>query len=281
MQVRDRISENSGDFTSAERKLSAYFLADYPFAGLAPIQELSAKTQISAASISRFVNKIGFKGFQEFQRQLIEDLKARDRSPIDLHNDRRPLREAYFEDYVSRASALIVASAEAVTVAQLEHLCRLLHDERRKVFVIGGRISDSIAQYFSLHLRQIRPDVYHLPTDTELWPEYLLRMKSRDLLMIVDFRRYQANLKALAAWAAKDNKTHVILFTDKWLSPVAVHARDIVAMPIENGTPWDSYISTFAIFEAMLTKVSEMNWGKTRKRIEKWDSLRLDTDGRI
>lgn len=278
MQVRDRISENSDSFTSAEHKLGSSLLADYPFAGLEPIQVLSEKTQVSAASISRFVNKIGFRGFQEFQRQLIEELKERERSPIDLHETSRPSRGDYFGDYVARANALMTASSEAVTAVQFERLSEMISDEKRKIFVIGGRISDTIAQYFLRHLRQIRPDVYHLSADPEVWPEYLLRMKSKDLLIIVDFRRYQASLASLAERAAVGNKPHVVLFTDKWLSPIAGKARDVIALPIESGTLWDSYVGAFVMIEAMLTRIAEMNWEKTRKRIQKWDSMRMETD---
>ena len=278
MQVRERIDKNSDGFTSAERRLSSALLADYPFLGLEPIQELSKKTKISAASISRFVNKIGFQGFQEFQRQLIEELKERQRSPIDLHETRHPARSDYFGDFVTRANDLMTTSAEAITIAQFDRLSELIGDERRKVFVIGGRISDTIAQYFSRHLRQIRPDVYHLPADPEAWPDYLLRMKPKDLLIVVDFRRYQSNLASLAEHATLHNKTHVILFTDKWLSPIAGNAREVIALPIESGTLWDSYVGAFALIEAMLARAAELNWDKTRRRIQKWDSMRLNTE---
>jgi DNA-binding MurR/RpiR family transcriptional regulator len=42
MTVRQLIEEKSEEFTSSERKLSAALLADYPFAGLEPIQTLAS-----------------------------------------------------------------------------------------------------------------------------------------------------------------------------------------------------------------------------------------------
>lgn len=278
MQIRKLISQNSENFTSTEHKLSAALLADYPFAGLKPIQDLSELTKISTASISRFVNKIGFKGYTEFQRQLIEELKASQRSPIDLYETRQPVSCDNFTDFVGRATQLMEMATETVTSAQFELLCNLFADEQRSIFVIGGRVSDTIAQFFSRHLRQIRPRVYHLPSDPETWPEYILRMKPKDILVIIDFRRYQANLSSLAKYAVKENNTQVVLFTDKWLSPIAGSAKHIFGLPIEIGTVWDSYVSTFALIEAMLARTAELNWDVVGQRIESWDALRISME---
>ncbi|MBL1421856.1 MAG: MurR/RpiR family transcriptional regulator [Alphaproteobacteria bacterium] len=278
MQIRKLISQNSESFTSTEHKLSAALLADYPFAGLNPIQDLSALTKVSTASISRFVNKIGFKGYHEFQRQLIEELKAGQRSPIDLYETRRPVSHDNFADFVGRANRLMDMATETVTSAQFEVLCKLFADEQRNIFVIGGRISDTIAQFFSRHLQQIRPRVYHLPSDPETWPEYILRMKSKDILVIIDFRRYQPNLASLAEHAVKEKGTQIVLFTDKWLSPIAGSAKHILGLPIEIGTIWDSYVSAFALIEAMLARTSEINWDVVGQRIESWDALRISME---
>ncbi len=84
MTVRERISTAAETLTSSERKLSTMLLADYPFAGLEPIQELAQKTTVSPPSISRFVNKLGYQGYQDFQMHLISELKQAQRSPLEL-----------------------------------------------------------------------------------------------------------------------------------------------------------------------------------------------------
>ena len=62
--------------------------------------------------------------------------------------------------------------------------------------------------------------------------------------------------------------------TDKWLSPATRHASDILAVPIETGTIWDSYSAALAVTEALVTRVAEDNWDDTRARIESWDAAR-------
>ncbi|HHI69355.1 MAG TPA: MurR/RpiR family transcriptional regulator, partial [Rhodobacteraceae bacterium] len=157
-----------------------------------------------------------------------------------------------------------------------DRVCDLLADEKRKIYVIGGRMSDTLALHLSRHLRQIRSKVFHVPADPEIWPEYLLRMHTRDVLFIVDFRRYQSSLSTLAQKAIEARNVQVVLMTDQWLSPISRQASEVLAVPIDSGTLWDSYTGALALLEALLTRIAEENWEQTKTRIEQWDSVRMD-----
>ncbi|AUQ59827.1 HTH-type transcriptional regulator, rpiR family [Phaeobacter inhibens] len=276
MQVRERIEKLSEDLTATERKLSTALLLDYPFAGLEPIQDLAKATNTSPPSISRFVTKLGFQGFQEFQRHLIGELKQGQRSPVELQASSAPIHGAFLESFLDRASAVVKGATKAVSEAQFERVSEKLADEKRSIYVIGGRMSDTLAQHLSRHLRQIRAKVFHLPSDPEVWPEYLLRMRARDILFIVDFRRYQNSLSIFAQKAIMARNVQVVLMTDAWLSPISAQASEVLAVPIDSGTLWDSYTGALALLEALLTRIAEENWAQTKGRIEEWDSVRLD-----
>jgi DNA-binding MurR/RpiR family transcriptional regulator len=276
MQVRERIEQMSDDLTSTERKLSTAILLDYPFAGLDPIQTLAKSTKTSPPTISRFVAKLGFQGFQDFQRQLIGELKQGQRSPVDLQEVAAPIHGPFLESFLDRAGKVVADATKAVSESQFEHVCDLLSDKRRSIYVIGGRMSDALALHLSRHLRQIRAKVFHVPSDPEVWPEYLLRMRARDVLFIVDFRRYQNSLLTLAEKAVEARNVQVVLMTDKWLSPISGQANEVLAVPIDSGTLWDSYTGALALIEALVTRIAEENWDQTKTRIKEWDSVRLN-----
>jgi DNA-binding MurR/RpiR family transcriptional regulator len=122
-------------------------------------------------------------------------------------------------------------------------------------------------------MRQMRKGVYHLPANIEAWPEYLLRMKQGDLLFVVDFRRYQPNLLRLSQ-SAHDRGARIVLMTDKWLSPIAKYAAEVLPVPIESGTLWDTYTPALAVIEALATKSAEDNFDQTRARIKAWEAVR-------
>ena len=274
MLIRDRIEANAERMTASERKLAATLLADYPYSGLSSIQKLAEHAEVSPPSISRFVAKIGLPGYQEFQDQLMTELKEGQRSPVQVHQRGRSIEGGYLSDFISRAAAQMSVSADAITEAQFDRICQLLINPKHDVYVLGGRISNTIAQHISFHLRQSRSGVYHLPDNSEDWPEYLLRMKQGDVLFLVDFRRYQRALEDLADKAVERVGARVILMTDKWMSPISAHAAEILPVHIESGTLWDTYAPALSIAEAIVTRIAEDNFDVTSARIEAWDALR-------
>lgn len=275
MQIRQLVEDMHPQFTRAERQVASVLLADYPFAGLQPIQLFSRRANVSAPSISRFVSKLGCAGFQDFQQRLVQELKAGQPSPIELRREGELDAQAPLTSYLDRVSRLQAQLGERVGAAQIERLCLLIGDPRRHVYLIGGRMSDTIARFFALHLRQIRPDVYHLPTDPETWPEYLLRLRQRDVLVVFDFRRYQRNLAQLTQ-TARRRRTRIIVVTDSWVSPAARGATELISIPIDSGTLWDSYVPAMTLVEALLVPLAERDWAATRERIAAWDALRAE-----
>ncbi|WP_187431509.1 hypothetical protein ROLI_026700 [Roseobacter fucihabitans] len=275
MMIRERIEKEAENLTTGERKLAATILSDYPFAGLSPIHELAKHSEVSAPSISRFVTKIGLEGYQEFQRELISELKQGLRSPIELHAPNRQVEGGFLKDFIAKSTSQMAIAADAITEDQFVQICALLTDPKRRIYVLGGRISDTIAKHLTFHLQLIRKDVFQLPSNAEEWPDYLLRMRQGDILYMVDFRRYDPLLEQLARRAAGVRHARIVLMTDKWISPISKHAREVLPVPIDSGTLWDTYSAALAVTEAIVTRIAEHNWDKTRARMEAWEDLRI------
>ena len=273
MTIRSRIEQNSATLTKSERKLATALLADYPFAGLLSIQELAEKAEVSAPSITRFTSKIGLSGYAEMQQKLLAELREGNVSPVHIHYSSERIEGGYLAGFLARAAAQVQTSGQAITEGQFDRITALVSDPKRQVFALGGRISDAVAQHLTFHLKQSRPGVVHIARDPETWPEYLLQMRPEDVVFLVDFRRYEPSLSRLAE-AAAARRTQVILMTDKWNSPAKRHASEVLAVPIETGTVWDSYSAALAIVEAIVTRVAEDTWTETRARIEDWDVSR-------
>ena len=57
-------------------------------------------------------------------------------------------------------------------------------------------------------------------------------------------------------------------------SVIAKGAKELVTVPVDSGTLWDSYVPAFAMLEALLVPLTERNWDGTRARIASWDNFR-------
>ncbi|MEO0958922.1 MAG: MurR/RpiR family transcriptional regulator [Pseudomonadota bacterium] len=278
MSVRSKIEQHSGSLTQTERKLVSALLSDYPYAGLMPMQELAERAEVSPPSVSRFVVKVGLSGYAEMQRALLSELRQGTLSPVEIHEASETIDNGYLAEFLSRAASQVKSAATAITEAQFDRISALAANPRRAFYTIGGRVSDNVARHLAFHLGQARSNVFHLSRDPEVWPEYLLRMKPGDVFFVFDFRRYEPALATLAEKAAEDRKAKVIVVTDKWLSPINRTASEVLAVPIETGTIWDSYAAALAVIEAMAARVASEDWNKVRARITAWDAAR-DIDG--
>jgi len=277
--LRMRIMERMGQLTTGERKIANVIFADYPFGALGTLQDLAQKAGVSVPSVIRFVAKFGFDGFKDFQRELMEELQEGQRSPRDLAGRMSLVtsgaaQESFFADYIAQLGMVLNDMVATVPSWQFDQFAALLKDPSRHIFLIGGRISDNIATFLGVNLRQMRSGVFHISSNPELWPEYVLRMRRQDVVLFFDFRRYQQSLIEFAATIHASAQPHILLVTDKWMSPIARCAKLVVALPTEAGRAWDTMMSAAAFAEALIVKIMEQDWEAAQKRIQKWDAIR-------
>ena len=75
--IADRIQSHLDQLTRAERQLAHSILENYPASGLGPITALAKDAGVSTPTVARMVQKLGFKGYPDFQADLREELKAK------------------------------------------------------------------------------------------------------------------------------------------------------------------------------------------------------------
>lgn len=267
--ISDRIQSKLDELTRAERQLALSILENYPASGLGPLTQLAKDANVSVPTVARMVQKLGYKGYPEFQSELREELRAKVKNPIAKHDTWA--ETAPSEHVLNRFTDAVIDNIR-LTLAQIDPVefdkaCDLVADQTRQLFVVGGRITHTMAEYFFLHMQVIRPNVTHVQSTSNTWPHYLLNAEEGDVFVIFDVRRYENNTLKLAEMAhARGAK--IILFTDQWRSPVH-HLADIsLSCRIIVPSSWDSAATTMLLVETMVSSVQNLNWDKTKERME-------------
>ena len=83
--ISDRIQDKLDELTRAERQLALSILENYPASGLGPLAALAKGANVSVPTVARMVQKLGFKGYPEFQANLRDELGAIAKGPIAKH----------------------------------------------------------------------------------------------------------------------------------------------------------------------------------------------------
>ncbi|WP_137391745.1 MurR/RpiR family transcriptional regulator [Rhodoligotrophos defluvii] len=272
--VAERLRLGLDRLTRAERQLAMALLSDYPIAGLTSVAELARRAEVSAPTVIRMVQKLGFAGYPEFQETLRGELAAQLSTPL-----------AKFERWSGRApeSHMLNRFAGAV-IENLEHSLKLtdhrafdavvgcLSDCERAVHTVGGRLSRVLADYLFTQLHGLRPGVSALPATTTLWPQHLANMQPGDILVIFDVRRYERDLIELAEIAAR-RRAVIVLFTDQWMSPISAVAAHILPLRIEAPSSWDSLAVPMIMVEALLAATAERIWPQAAERLRLMEQL--------
>jgi len=272
--ISDRINQELDSLTRAERQLAHSILENYPASGLGPLSALAKDARVSTPTVARMVQKLGFKGYPEFQAELREELKAKAKSPIAKHET---WAEGAPTGHVLNRFTEAVIDNIRLTLSQIDtqefdSACQLIADARHPLYIVGGRITHTLAEYLFLHMQVIRPKVTHIQSTSNAWPHYLLDVQKGDVFVVFDMRRYENNTLKLAEMA-HGKGAKIILFTDQWRSPVHRLAEICISCRIVVPSAWDSITSMQLLTETVISAVQDINWSDTKDRVEHLEDM--------
>ncbi len=274
MTVEEQMRAALPDLTRAERQLATHILKNYPVAALGSITALAKASEVSTPTVVRLCQKLGYKGYPDYQSALRGEVEAMLVSPLAKHD--RWAGGAPDTHILNRFADAVVGNLQA-TLGQIDHAefdaaAALLADPRRAVYVIGGRITHAQADYFVTLMKVIRREVMLLSGLSNTWPPALLDMKAGDVLVVFDIRRYENSVLQLVELAVEQG-AEVVLITDRWVSPAAQHARHTLSAYIEAPSAWDSMVSVTVLVETLLAAVQTLSWAETEARLKRLESL--------
>jgi DNA-binding MurR/RpiR family transcriptional regulator len=272
--IAEKLRAQSDTLTRSERQLSDVILLNYPVSGLGSITALAEAAEVSTPTVARLVQKLGYSGFPSFQKALREELDEAISSP--LAKRERWVNDAPDEHILNRFTKAVIEnisqSLDEVDPKVFKRACDQIADPKRRVFVVGGRITRTLADYFFLHLQVVRDQVTHVASNSNSWAHYLLDTRKNDVVVIFDIRRYENSTLRLAE-AARERNAKIILFTDQWSSPVSAIADITFKNRISAPSAWDSNVSSMLLAEIVIAEVQERNWKATRQRMETLEAM--------
>ena len=273
-RVAELVRQRQAELSPAERKLARVLLATYPIAGLESVARFAERASVSAPTVTRFITKLGFKGYPEFQEVLRQEVQARLSSPLARYHEEVAPRGT--DSLVSEALQLsrhnLQATLELMSQRDVDEVVALLADIRRSVLVLGGRISGSLARYFAGLLHLLRPGIGLVDPERSAAAQQLIDMRKGDVLVVFDYRRYQADTIDSARLVAGQG-VNVVLFTDPWLSPASAFARQVVVTSVETGGPFDSLVGATAVLEAVVAAVLTRLGPRAQSRMQSLERL--------
>ena len=246
----------------AERRLGE-FLCEFP-GELASYsaQELATLANVSKATVSRFVRRIGYPSYEAARRQARAEQRTGSRLFLASHESGgveaslaanvAQGRENLDRTFGTIAQAEFDAAAAAILAA-------------RKVWVIGFRASHPFAVYLQWQLTQVVENIVAIPHGGETLGEHLVSFDAADVVVVVGLRRRVARMEQILAHAERAG-ARLLYITDEGVEPRAGAAWHFRCHTVATG-PLFNHTSVMAGCHYLTMRAIELAGGPGRSRL--------------
>ncbi len=192
----------------SERKVAEYVLENPEDVIHHSITELSKVVGVGEATISRFVRRLGFEGFQSFKIELAKELS------------RRSMRvgEDPMEDLIGELESIVSSMRTLVKKEDLDRAVDMIRSSDRVIF-FGVGLSGVTAHYGSVKFSMLRiPSFYY--NDPHLQVVVAVNLSPKDVVISIS---HTGNIRdtVKSTKVAKDVGAKVIVITSGIDSPLS------------------------------------------------------------
>lgn len=276
MTLRERLINDGLALSKSELKVARELLANYPAAGLSTVSRLARRAGVSDPTVLRFASRLGFEGFGALQDALLAEVETHMRSPLTIVPQRNrapaPAANAYQAFFTSTLSQLEAVRRETPP-GDLDAAVALLKDPKAHVLCLGGRFSRFLAGILQRSLLHLRPGTELVDGTAADLVDRIADVGRRDVLAVFDYRRYQSDIVRFAE-QAHERGGRLLLFTDRWKSPIAQFADVCLTVPIETSSPFDTMVTALAQTEAVVAGLTVELGDAWRERAEGIERVR-------
>jgi DNA-binding MurR/RpiR family transcriptional regulator len=277
MTVRNLIETHLAKLSASEKRIARLITERYPVSALGGIEDIARQCEVSAPTVTRFVRRLGFQRFVDFQRAIRLEVQDSEVSPLALlqkHQAAAPdssQRDTLLIDDLARSIGLL---SSASVMEALDRAAVMIGESRARISTLGGRWSSVAAQYLAFQLSSLRGEVHTLiQPPSGVLEDRIADFTRRDVLVVYDVRRYQPETIAFCR-TARTRGVKIILFTDPELSPICDIADVTISVPVATTSPLDTLAPAIAATDALLARLVSILGPQASQRMAMLEELR-------
>jgi DNA-binding MurR/RpiR family transcriptional regulator len=252
----------------AERRLGE-FVRDFPgelasYSG----SELAELAQVSKATVSRFVKRLGYESYEAARRHARSERQTGSRLFLTSASDASSVRSV--QAHVLQGMANLEATFQAIGDAQVDAVADALL-AARKVWVIGFRSSHAFASYLQWQLTQVVEQIVAIPGGGQTLGEHLVSVQARDLVVVFGLRRRVAQMDNLLK-AVQRSGAGLLYITDEGVAPLPGAHWHFRCHSLAPG-PLFNHVAVTAVCHLLATRAIEKAGATGRSRLREIEAL--------
>ncbi|MBF0209402.1 MAG: MurR/RpiR family transcriptional regulator [Desulfamplus sp.] len=231
--VMTNIISHLDSLTPKGKILGNYIMQNPTKAVFMTIKELAETCKTSEATVIRFIDSCGYRGYSEFQQALKSfldtGLTLLDRA--DLKGIQKPdinrLNHVVLEE-MSNLQHLY----ESIDLKKLNEIVDYLM-QSPNVYVVGSRLSYTFAYFMGWSLSRIRKGTTIVKGSDTTSIDQIANAPEKSLIIMVATTRYPNELIKLGKFIRREGHT-LILITDNTMSPIIQFANFFLVVPMNS-----------------------------------------------
>ncbi len=234
------------------------------------VQELAKQTNVSVASVVRFSQRIGYKGFTELRTKLAEDFQNQI-----ANKSLFPLLDNLNDDTLTSVANLEIKNINE-TINQVDRKgfkkAADIINKSDLVYCAGLGVSNILADLMSyqLNLIGVQSTVFRKGPLTFL--EQAINVTKKSTLILFSFMPNHKETIELAEYAQSKN-IKVISYTNSYASPITKHSEIVIPVKTENMLFTNSVASITMLINALATEVAIKNKKRAENTLERLNEI--------
>ncbi|AKL97280.1 transcriptional regulator RpiR family [Clostridium aceticum] len=239
--------------------------------------EISKKTGISNATISRFWKKIGYTNIKDFQKHMVEKVESTPLSKIKNTLQEIKKRDEDLDGVFIKNIKTIEKTLELLDYNKIDLAADLilLH---RKIYVFATDASLGIANIMEYRLRRLGIEFILISGGSSIY-EYLININKEDLVIVFCYSRLLSEISIILN--EKENiDFSLIIFTD--ILSHSLHEKCDAFIYSYRGeqAEYHSMVAPMSVVDCLIIKIA-MKSEVSVRHLEKLNQLRAQYQGLI
>ncbi len=251
MNVYKIISEKMATMSRSQLKIAQYILKNPNQIPFLNVGKLAKKTDVSDATVVRFVTYLGFSGYPEFQQHLQSSLQQQ----LTTTERLKMSKEIYGEKDEEIADILkgdldnIETTMKNLDITSFRQAVECLL-KARKAYIIANRSAVAIGTFLHYYLGMILDHVEMLDS-IEKDADRLYELQKDDLVIGISYSRYTKSTVEVFSYA-KEKGAMTVALTDNLLSPLIPHADVSLTAASQMPSFIDSFVAPMSVINALI-----------------------------
>ncbi|MCR5671659.1 MAG: MurR/RpiR family transcriptional regulator [Butyrivibrio sp.] len=252
VDVITRINECYPRMSKGKKNIATYICDHYEQAVFMTASELGKIVGMSESTVVRFAMSLGYEGYPEFQKALVE-----------WASDKFGSVEKVGRRFGKSSEGEILSSILQSDISNIEHTKNNIDVaafktavdiilKAKTVYIVGLRSCEPLADFLYFYLNIIRGNnVLIRTTNVSEMFEQMIRISDRDCIIGISFPRYSMRtLKCMEF--ANDRNAKVITITDSIHSPMNLYSSCNLLAKSEMASIVDSLVAPLSVINALV-----------------------------